>query len=212
MERWAGSQAAGGAADTPEGGRRMARAIPPATSAEDVAPDLVAAFCQANVGDTSPNTLGAFCMDTGLPCDAVHSTCGGRVQQCIGRGPGWPDHFNSTRIIAGKQTSKAQELLVQANKQGGYTCFGNFPFLSRCRPEQALSFFLRASTTMLITHLCYFVCGCSEWAHRVSPRVPGHAWPASWRFPVHWQPVWKHMQASHGICIRSRHHRRSWCL
>jgi len=73
--------------------------------------DFIAAFCQANVGDTSPNTLGAFCMDTGLPCDEKHSTCGGRVQQCIGRGPGWPDHFNSTHIIASKQADKAQELV-----------------------------------------------------------------------------------------------------
>ena len=34
--------------------------------------DFVAAFAQANVGDTSPNTQGAFCADTGelqpLPC------------------------------------------------------------------------------------------------------------------------------------------------
>lgn len=76
---------------------------------------FVAAFCQANVGDTSPNTLGPFCMDTGEPCDAVHSTCQGRVQQCIGRGPGWPDHFNSTRIIAEKQAKKAEQLLLDKN-------------------------------------------------------------------------------------------------
>eukprot|EP00887_Chlorella_sp_A99_P008094 scaffold12.g8094.t1 len=74
-----------------------------AQPAEVAAPGFVAAFCQANVGDTSPNTLGPACMDTGLPCDAVHSTCGGRVQQCVGRGPGWPDHFESTRIIGQKQ-------------------------------------------------------------------------------------------------------------
>ena len=78
---------------------------------QDIGNGFVAAFCQANVGDTSPNTLGAFCMDTGLPCDAVHSTCDGRVQQCIGRGPGWPDHFESTRIIASKQRDAAMRLL-----------------------------------------------------------------------------------------------------
>jgi neutral ceramidase len=77
---------------------------------EDMGNGFVAAFCQANVGDTSPNTLGAFCMDTGLPCDAVHSTCDGRVQQCIGRGPGWPDHFESTRIVARKQRDAAVRL------------------------------------------------------------------------------------------------------
>ncbi|KAL4435206.1 hypothetical protein ABPG77_001888 [Micractinium sp. CCAP 211/92] len=77
-----------------------------------VSPGLVAAFCQANVGDTSPNTLGAFCLDTGLPCDAVHSTCNGRVQQCIGRGPGWPDQFESTRLIGQRQADAAQALLL----------------------------------------------------------------------------------------------------
>ena len=94
MERWAASQ-----------------------PAQATAADLVAAFCQANVGDTSPNTLGAFCMDTGLPCDAVHSTCNGRVQQCIGRGPGWPDHFLSTQIIGQKQADTAQQLFTGATER-----------------------------------------------------------------------------------------------
>jgi len=73
--------------------------------------NYIAAFCQANVGDTSPNTLGPICMDTGEPCDAVHSTCGGKVEQCIGRGPAWPDHMESTRVIGMKQSTKLQELL-----------------------------------------------------------------------------------------------------
>lgn len=87
-----------------------------------VSPALVAAFCQANVGDTSPNTLGAFCLDTGLPCDAVHSTCNGRVQQCIGRGPGWPDHFESTRLVGQRQADAAKRLLLggeRARQEGG---------------------------------------------------------------------------------------------
>jgi neutral ceramidase len=73
--------------------------------------NFVAAFCQANVGDTSPNTRGPICMDTGEPCDAVHSTCGGKVEQCIGRGPAWPNHMESTRIIGDKQSNKMKELL-----------------------------------------------------------------------------------------------------
>lgn len=79
---------------------------------------FISAFCQANVGDTSPNTLGAYCIDTGLPCDAVHSTCDGRVQKCIGRGPGWPDHFRSTNIIASKQKEKAEELFEISGTRG----------------------------------------------------------------------------------------------
>ena len=51
-------------------------------------PGFVAAFAQASVGDTSPNTQGAFCNDTGLPCDPIHSTCNGRNELCMGRGPG----------------------------------------------------------------------------------------------------------------------------
>ncbi|KAL8761569.1 MAG: hypothetical protein Q9194_007677, partial [Teloschistes cf. exilis] len=50
--------------------------------------DFVAGFSQANVGDTSPNVLGAYCEDgSGERCNFEDSTCGGRSQQCHGRGP-----------------------------------------------------------------------------------------------------------------------------
>lgn len=49
---------------------------------------FVGAFCQANVGDVSPNVLGAFCIDSGKPCDFNHSSCNGNDQLCVGRGPG----------------------------------------------------------------------------------------------------------------------------
>ena len=52
-------------------------------------PQFVSAFCQTNVGDVSPNVLGAFCIDTGLPCDFNHSTCNGKNELCYGRGPGY---------------------------------------------------------------------------------------------------------------------------
>ncbi|KAL0419021.1 UNVERIFIED_CONTAM: Neutral ceramidase 1 [Sesamum radiatum] len=48
-------------------------------------PAFVSAFCQTNCGDVSPNVLGAFCLDTGLPCDFNHSTCGGKNELCYGR-------------------------------------------------------------------------------------------------------------------------------
>lgn len=51
-------------------------------------PHFVSAFCQSNCGDVSPNVLGAFCTDTGLPCDFNHSTCNGKNELCYGRGPG----------------------------------------------------------------------------------------------------------------------------
>ncbi|KAL2045226.1 hypothetical protein N7G274_002309 [Stereocaulon virgatum] len=50
--------------------------------------DFVAGFSQANVGDTSPNVLGAYCEDgSGEKCNFQDSTCGGTSQACHGRGP-----------------------------------------------------------------------------------------------------------------------------
>ncbi|KAK4138093.1 Neutral/alkaline nonlysosomal ceramidase [Trichocladium antarcticum] len=56
---------------------------------EDTAADhFVAGFSQANVGDTSPNVLGAWCEDgSGQMCTFENSTCGGKSQACHGRGP-----------------------------------------------------------------------------------------------------------------------------
>lgn len=49
---------------------------------------FVAGFSQANVGDTSPNVLGAYCEDgSGEKCNFEDSTCGGRNEPCHGRGP-----------------------------------------------------------------------------------------------------------------------------
>jgi neutral ceramidase len=50
--------------------------------------NFVAAFSQANVGDTSPNINGAYCEDgSGEMCQLKDSTCGGRNEDCHGRGP-----------------------------------------------------------------------------------------------------------------------------
>ncbi|OMO86062.1 Neutral/alkaline nonlysosomal ceramidase [Corchorus capsularis] len=80
-------------------------------------PGFVSAFCQTNCGDVSPNVLGAFCTDTGLPCDFNHSTCGGKNELCYGRGPGYPDEFESTRIIGDRQFRKAVDLFNKASEQ-----------------------------------------------------------------------------------------------
>ncbi|CAO2840787.1 unnamed protein product [Amaranthus hypochondriacus] len=79
-------------------------------------PKFVSAFCQSNCGDVSPNVLGAFCIDTGLPCDFNHSTCGGKNELCYGRGPGYPDEFESTRIIGERQFRKAVDLFKTASE------------------------------------------------------------------------------------------------
>ncbi|GAO14695.1 hypothetical protein UVI_02028900 [Ustilaginoidea virens] len=50
---------------------------------------FVAGFSQANVGDTTPNVLGAYCDDgSGKQCSLEKSTCAdGKSQSCHGRGP-----------------------------------------------------------------------------------------------------------------------------
>ena len=56
--------------------------------AGDAVDGFVAGFSQANVGDTSPNVLGAYCEDgSGEQCNFEDSTCGGRNEPCHGRGP-----------------------------------------------------------------------------------------------------------------------------
>ena len=55
---------------------------------------FVAGFSQSTVGDTSPNTLGAFCEGeeyAGQQCRHEDSTCGGKTQPCHGRGPYFRD-------------------------------------------------------------------------------------------------------------------------
>lgn len=75
---------------------------------------FVGAFAQANEGDVSPNTRGAMCQDTGEPCDAATSTCGGSSKMCYALGPG-KDMFESARIIGEKQYEKAWELFQTAD-------------------------------------------------------------------------------------------------
>lgn len=77
-------------------------------------PDFVAGFSQSNVGDTSPNVLGAFCEDTGLPCRFNDSTCGGRTQGCHGRGPYFQVQDQGTKSCfeIGKRQSDAAKAIL----------------------------------------------------------------------------------------------------
>ncbi|KAF3950101.1 hypothetical protein CMV_024104 [Castanea mollissima] len=75
------------------------------------------AFCQSNVGDVTPNVLGAFCIDSGKPCDFNHSSCHGNDQLCMGRGPGYPNEILSTQIIGERQYQKAVDLFVSATEE-----------------------------------------------------------------------------------------------
>ncbi|KAI8054281.1 ceramidase [Syncephalis plumigaleata] len=54
---------------------------------------------------------GAKCLDTGLPCDYDRSTCNGKNELCVARGPGWRQgDFASNQIIGDRQYNKAREL------------------------------------------------------------------------------------------------------
>lgn len=77
---------------------------------------FVAAFASTNLGDVSPNTAGARCIDTGNPCDFETSTCNGKTQMCIASGPG-KDMVESTEIIGRKQFEMASKLLNDQQKQ-----------------------------------------------------------------------------------------------
>lgn len=78
--------------------------------------EFVAAFAQSNEGDVSPNTKGPHCLDTGKPCDILHSTCDGKNELCVAAGPG-KDMFDSTRIIGEKQFDLGKTLYKSASKK-----------------------------------------------------------------------------------------------
>jgi neutral ceramidase len=77
-------------------------------------PDFVAGFSQSNVGDTSPNVLGAVCEDTGTQCRFNDSTCEGKTAPCRGRGPFFQYLDQGTRSgfeIGRRQYAAAKQLL-----------------------------------------------------------------------------------------------------
>lgn len=82
----------------------------------NAAPGFVAGFSQANVGDTTPNVLGAFCDGTGLPCRYNDSTCGGTTEGCHGRGPYFqiPDNGTSSCLEMGTRQFNAALSIYQS--------------------------------------------------------------------------------------------------
>ncbi|GAK62301.1 neutral/alkaline nonlysosomal ceramidase [Moesziomyces antarcticus] len=97
---------------------------------------FVAGFSQALVGDTSPNTKGAWC-DDGSKCEHKHSTCSNskgqdRVQTCHGRGPAWGHDeyievsptgsydFASNEMIARKQVDAARSIMERDPEATGH--------------------------------------------------------------------------------------------
>lgn len=71
---------------------------------------VVAAFSSTNLGDSSPNTRGAYCTRTGRKCDMLTSACPKSDGVCMGRGPGIDDR-DSCRIIGTRLFEGAIKLL-----------------------------------------------------------------------------------------------------
>ncbi|KAI0108123.1 Neutral/alkaline nonlysosomal ceramidase [Daldinia grandis] len=89
---------------------------------ETAAEGFVAGFSQANVGDTSPNVLGAWCEDgSGQMCSFENSTCSdGRSQYCHARGPLFTidDEGTSSCFEIGKrQFEPAKKLYDQLSQE-----------------------------------------------------------------------------------------------
>lgn len=90
---------------------------------DTAADDFVAGFSQANVGDVSPNVLGAWCEDgSGEMCSFETSTCSdGKSQQCHARGPYFRKRDNgasSCYEIGRRQFTAARELLHEMDELG----------------------------------------------------------------------------------------------
>uniref|UniRef100_A0A673B393 Neutral ceramidase n=1 Tax=Sphaeramia orbicularis TaxID=375764 RepID=A0A673B393_9TELE len=78
---------------------------------------FVAGFSSSNLGDVSPNTQGPVCVNSGLSCDYLNSSCpvgGSKVCQAFGPGQ---DMFDSTRIIGENIYRKAKELYASASQE-----------------------------------------------------------------------------------------------
>jgi neutral ceramidase len=93
---------------------------------------FVAGFSQANVGDTTPNVLGAYCDDgSGQQCDFQTSTCAdGKSESCHGRGPEFQKldlGVSSCYEIGRRQYAGAKSIYVSTNPQCPHRALSNIP-------------------------------------------------------------------------------------
>ena len=95
------------------------------------AESFVAGFSQSNVGDTSPNVLGAYCEDEfGGVCNFEDSTCAGRNEPCHGRGPLFreKDQGASSCYEIGRRQFAAARELFDSLEESGTTISGSFVY------------------------------------------------------------------------------------
>ena len=94
----------------------------------DVDVNFVAGFSQSNVGDTSPNVLGAWCEDgSDEQCNFQDSTCGGRNEPCHGRGPFFreKDEGASSCFEIGRRQFSAAKSLFDTMESSGTPILGS---------------------------------------------------------------------------------------
>lgn len=85
------------------------------------AENFVAGFSQSSVGDTSPNVLGPYCEDTGLPCRFEDSTCNGQNELCRARGPYFLENDAGSKScfeMGRRQYAAAKQLYEQVESNG----------------------------------------------------------------------------------------------
>lgn len=89
---------------------------------------FVAGFSQANVGDTTPNVLGAWCEDgSGQQCRYTDSTCGGRNEPCHGRGPYFREKDNGAKSCfeIGRRQYNASKTLYEQMQSSSTPILGS---------------------------------------------------------------------------------------
>ncbi|KAF2175716.1 Neutral/alkaline nonlysosomal ceramidase [Zopfia rhizophila CBS 207.26] len=115
----------------------------------NAAPGFVAGFSQANVGDTTPNVLGAWCEDgSNQQCRLNDSTCGGKSQDCHGRGPyyGLNDGGTKSCYEIGKRQHAGALSIYNSN---GFTPItGNVRSLHTFVDFSSFTFTLKNGTTV----------------------------------------------------------------
>ncbi|MBW0473732.1 hypothetical protein O181_013447 [Austropuccinia psidii MF-1] len=90
---------------------------------------FISGFFQSNVGDTTPNVLGAYCesgVNVGKLCSYEQSLCGNRTEPCQGRGPAFPETDWESNMMIGKNQEKTAKELMSRSLQpikGGVQVF-----------------------------------------------------------------------------------------
>jgi len=138
---------------------------------DNAAEGFVAGFSQSNVGDTSPNVLGAWCEDgSGEECSFHNSTCSnGKSQYCHARGPFFRTKDNGAAScfeIGKRQFQPARALYENIDSTGSSITGSSVKSFHSFQDMSNFSFALANGTYV---HTCpaalgySFAAGTSDW-------------------------------------------------